>query len=103
MGSQEQPRALEQLAAQPTVQSMSLYVHFCMNNFHTSDAHLSLTVIYIYFCMAAWLDLKPYIFCYLASKSKSLPHTDCVHLFVYFQLFRINMDYSKLKKDGPDF
>lgn len=27
----------------------------------------------------------------------------CVCVFLSFQLFTINMDYSKLKKDGPDF
>lgn len=47
------------------------------------------------------------IFCYLASKSISQQSYDNAYLFlcvcVCVQLLAVNMDYSKLKKDRPDF
>lgn len=94
MGPQEQPRALEQDGAQSAVQSNSLkfshrYWLFCF--------------VFIFLGMAAWKD-NSYLFCYLASKSILPSAVLTVYMCVVcFQLFTVNMDYSKLKKDRPDF
>lgn len=108
MGSQEQPWALEQHGADSAVQSKGFYflifAHiqlqfwwikkyvFCQS--HDLLVHFKLET----YNMFVEVILPPVI---LRQSPQLLPHTVCVLLC--FQLFSVNMDYSKLKKDRPDF
>lgn len=109
MGSHKQPWALEQIGAQSAVQSKSI-LQLILNSLCTYFNTLK-NILFCYH-ISLW-PLVPASFCkgqpisFLLSCLKVHIAFDWLCTFVCVslcsQLFAINMDYSKLKKDRPDF